>query len=200
MRLDHREAIAPARAYQSRRSGCRAHSKEVTARIWQHAVRGTDQNGKLRDADLRQRIAMFEMKWRAFSANSAAVADESKSGNGVSVASSILKIAGTKFGQERSDCRSKSWAMRGIGLGEGRLSPDELRTTRGWLGGQGHDHLLAVGRPRTCESPNGFLAPRTTSNQDQRNGGGAEEQSILPDMAQGLGEQWIFRERFTALG
>lgn len=97
---------------------------------------GTDQNGKLRDADLRARIAMFEMKWRAFLQTARRVADESKSGNGVSVASSILKIAGTKFGQERSELSLEIMGMQGLGWeGEG-FSPDELRTTRGWLGGK----------------------------------------------------------------
>lgn len=97
---------------------------------------GTDESGRIDDPDLRVRIAQFEMKWRAFLQTAKRVAEESKSGGGVSVASSILKIGGTKLGQERSELTIEIMGMQGLGWdGEG-YSGDELKATRTWLGGK----------------------------------------------------------------
>lgn len=97
---------------------------------------GTDESGKIDDADLRTRISTFEMRWRAFLQTAKRVAEESKSGNGVSVASSILKIAGTKFGQERSELTIEIMGMQGLGWEGDGFTSDELKATRSWLGGK----------------------------------------------------------------
>ena len=93
---------------------------------------GVDAEGRIADAELRLRITRFEMDWRAFLQTAMRVQAE----GGVSVASSILKINGTKLMQERSELTIEIMGMQGLGWeGEG-FAKAELEAVRAWLFGK----------------------------------------------------------------
>ncbi|WP_370177904.1 acyl-CoA dehydrogenase family protein [Alteriqipengyuania sp.] len=97
---------------------------------------GLDENGKLADAELRVKVADFEMRWSAFLLTARRAMDESKAAGGVSDISSILKKAGTKLGQERAELMIEIMGYRGLGWeGEG-FEEKELSGTRAWLFGK----------------------------------------------------------------
>ncbi len=93
---------------------------------------GTDAEGRITDGELRARIAKLEMDGRAFAATAMRVAQE----GGVSVASSILKINGTKLMQERSELLIDILGMQGLGWeGEG-FTNEQIEAVRVWLFGK----------------------------------------------------------------
>ncbi len=97
---------------------------------------GVDSDGRIADAELRIRIAKFEMDWQAFLMTAMRVQQEAKASGGVSVASTILKTVGTKLGQERSELMIEITGLQGLGWeGEG-FSAEELAGVRGWLSGK----------------------------------------------------------------
>lgn len=93
---------------------------------------GVDAEGRIADAELRLRITRFEMDWRAFLQTAMRVQAE----GGVSVASSILKVNGTKLMQDRSELTIEIMGMQGLGWeGEG-FAKAELEAVRAWLFGK----------------------------------------------------------------
>lgn len=93
---------------------------------------GTDAQGRIADGELRARVARLEMDGRAFAATAMRVAQE----GGVSVASSILKINGTKLMQERSELLIDILGMQGLGWeGEG-FTDEQIEAVRVWLFGK----------------------------------------------------------------
>jgi alkylation response protein AidB-like acyl-CoA dehydrogenase len=97
---------------------------------------GVDEQGRIADADLRARIAKFEMDWRVFQLTAMRVMAESKAVGGVSEVSSILKTVGTKLGQERAELIIEIQGLQGLGWeGEG-FSEAELTGVRAWLFGK----------------------------------------------------------------
>ena len=97
---------------------------------------GVDAQGRIADADLRARIARFEMDWRAFFQTVIRVQQEAKASGGVSVASSILKTAGSKLIQERSEMLIEIGGMQALGWEGDGFSAAELAQVRGWLFGK----------------------------------------------------------------
>ncbi|MES2095864.1 MAG: acyl-CoA dehydrogenase family protein [Pseudomonadota bacterium] len=97
---------------------------------------GVDDKGEIADKDLRARIAKFEMDWRAFLLTAMRVQAESKDAGGVSEVSSILKLVGTKLGQERAELTIEIQGFNGLGWeGEG-FTEAELHGVRTWLFGK----------------------------------------------------------------
>lgn len=97
---------------------------------------GTDEAGRIADAELRARIVRHEMDWRSFLLTANRVVQEAKETGGVSTASSILKKMGTQLGQERQELLLEIMGMQALGWeGEG-FSEKELQFTRGWLFGK----------------------------------------------------------------
>jgi len=97
---------------------------------------GLGDDGKLADAELRVKIADFEMRWNAFLLTARRAMEESKAAGGVSDISSILKKAGTRLGQERAELMIEIMGYRGLGWeGEG-FEQKELDGTRAWLFGK----------------------------------------------------------------
>jgi alkylation response protein AidB-like acyl-CoA dehydrogenase len=97
---------------------------------------GVDGEGRIADAQLRARIAKWEMDWRIFQLTALRVLAESKAVGGVSEVSSILKTVGTKLGQERAELIIEIRGMQGLGWeGEG-YGEDELHSVRAWLFGK----------------------------------------------------------------
>jgi alkylation response protein AidB-like acyl-CoA dehydrogenase len=93
---------------------------------------GVDSEGRIADAELRIRIARYEMDQRAFFATAVRVQAE----GGVSVASSILKTSGTKLMQERSELIIEILGMQGLGWEGDGFSQTELDQVRAWLFGK----------------------------------------------------------------
>jgi alkylation response protein AidB-like acyl-CoA dehydrogenase len=104
------------------------------ADIAKHYV-GTDGEGRIADADLRQRIIRYEMEMRAFTMTARRVMEEAK-GGGVSTASSILKNVGAKLTQERAELTIEIMGMNGLGWEGEMFSENELSATRSWLWGK----------------------------------------------------------------
>ena len=94
---------------------------------------GLDDSGRLADADLRRRIIDHKMENRAFQLTVRRAADEAKSNQGPSAATSIMKYAGAKIAQERTELVIEAMGGQGLGwTGEGFAS-DDLASVRGWL-------------------------------------------------------------------
>ncbi len=112
--------------------GGRAMAGGVSLSALAKEVRGVDSEGRIADAELRTRIARFEMDQRAFFATALRVQAE----GGVSVASSILKTSGTKLMQEKSELLIEILGMQGLGWeGEG-FTKEQIEAVRAWLFGK----------------------------------------------------------------
>ncbi|VVT03945.1 Acyl-CoA dehydrogenase [Sphingomonas sp. EC-HK361] len=98
--------------------------------------RGTDDQGRLNDSDLRMRIVRHEMDARAFALTLRRAALEAKSNQGPSAATSIMKNVGARITQDRAELNVEIMGMQGLGWeGEG-FSEAELQQTRTWLWGK----------------------------------------------------------------
>ena len=94
---------------------------------------GLDEDGRLADPDLRRRIIDHLMETQAFQQTVRRAADESKSNQGPSAVTSIMKCAGAKIAQERNELIVESLGTAGLGWeGEGFTAP-ELAAVRTWL-------------------------------------------------------------------
>jgi alkylation response protein AidB-like acyl-CoA dehydrogenase len=97
---------------------------------------GTDEQGRIADADLRARIVRHEMDLRAFLLTLRRATMEAKSNQGPSAATSIMKNVGARIMQERSELLIEVRGLAGLGWeGEG-FSEEELRDVRSWLFGK----------------------------------------------------------------
>ncbi|MEG3125578.1 acyl-CoA dehydrogenase family protein [Sphingomonas sp. GB1N7] len=98
--------------------------------------RGADEAGRVNDSDLRMRIVRHEMDSRAFALTLRRAALESRSNQGPSAATSIMKNVGARITQDRAELSIEIMGMNGLGWeGEG-FSEDELNQTRTWLWGK----------------------------------------------------------------
>ena len=97
---------------------------------------GLDATGRLADRDLRIRITEHEMEQRMVQQTTRRAAAEAKSNQGPSAATSIMKNASMKVGQDRSELLLEVMGSQGLGWdGEGYQS-EEKATVRGWLSGK----------------------------------------------------------------
>jgi alkylation response protein AidB-like acyl-CoA dehydrogenase len=98
--------------------------------------RGTDDQGRVPDSDLRMRIVRHEMDSRAFALTLRRAALEAKSNQGPSAATSIMKNVGARITQDRAELAIEIMGMNGLGWeGEG-FTEAELTQTRTWLWGK----------------------------------------------------------------
>jgi alkylation response protein AidB-like acyl-CoA dehydrogenase len=94
---------------------------------------GLDESGRLADADYRRRLIDHKMENQAFQLTVRRAADEAKSNQGPSAASSIMKYAGAKIAQDRTELVVEAMGAAGLGWeGEG-FDRDELNSVRSWL-------------------------------------------------------------------
>jgi alkylation response protein AidB-like acyl-CoA dehydrogenase len=97
---------------------------------------GSDTKGRIDDPDLRARVASHMMDARAFMLTVQRAMTESKGNQGPSAATSIMKNAGSRIGQERAELLIEIMGGQGLGWeGEG-FAQAELDSVRGWLGGK----------------------------------------------------------------
>jgi len=97
---------------------------------------GVDEKGRIADSDLRSRVIGHEMDAKAFQLTAFRMMAESKSNQGPSTATSILKNAGTKVGQDRAELIIEVMGSQGLGWEGDDFKPEELSSVRGWLGGK----------------------------------------------------------------
>ena len=97
---------------------------------------GADEDGRLADADLRARIAQYMMDARAFQLTLSRAQAQSKSGQGPSAATSIMKNAGSALMQTRAELLLEIMGHQGLGWDGDGFSRNEIESTRAWLGGK----------------------------------------------------------------
>ena len=97
---------------------------------------GTDEDGRIADTDIRSRVVAHEMDAKAFQLTAFRMMAESRSNQGPSTATSVLKNAGTKVGQDRAELIIEVMGSQGLGWEGDAFKPDELSSVRGWLGGK----------------------------------------------------------------
>ncbi|HEX3728771.1 MAG TPA: acyl-CoA dehydrogenase family protein, partial [Opitutaceae bacterium] len=86
---------------------------------------GVDETGRLADADLRSRITEHLMEARAFQLTGMRATQETRSNQGPSAISSILKNVGSKVRQERAELTVEVLGHQGLGWKGEAFSPDE---------------------------------------------------------------------------
>jgi len=97
---------------------------------------GVDEAGRIADSDLRTRVVAHEMDAKAFQLTAMRTVLESRSNQGPSAATSIMKNAGTKVGQDRAELIVEILGHQGLGWEGDGFSGEELSFVRGWLGGK----------------------------------------------------------------
>ncbi len=97
---------------------------------------GTDEDGRLADADLRARIIAHRMEEQAMRLTVRRAAAEARGNMSPSATTSIMKNVSMKVMQDRSELMVELLGNHGLGWeGEG-FDADELAAVRGWLGGK----------------------------------------------------------------
>jgi len=97
---------------------------------------GLDEDGRIADADLRIRVTNYDMDRHAFQLTALRSMMEARSNQGPTAATSIMKNAGTKMGQDQAELTIEIMGNHGLGWeGEG-FTEEELQAVRGWLGGK----------------------------------------------------------------
>jgi len=94
---------------------------------------GLDEDGRLQDFELRHKITHHLMEARSFQLTVRRAADEAKSNQGPSAATSIMKYAGAKIAQDRNELLIEAMGHQGLGWrGEG-FSETEITAFRTML-------------------------------------------------------------------
>lgn len=96
---------------------------------------GLGEDGKLKDIDLRQRLANHLMDRQSHALTLARIAAEAKGNVEVSAAASILKNSATNVSQTRADLALEIMGDQGLGWEGDAFDPNELETVRSWLYG-----------------------------------------------------------------
>jgi alkylation response protein AidB-like acyl-CoA dehydrogenase len=91
---------------------------------------GLDEDGRLADADLRRRITDHLMEAKSFQLTVRRAADEAKSNQGPSAATSIMKYAGAKIAQERNELLCEAMGTQSLGWDGEAYSPSEITAFR----------------------------------------------------------------------
>lgn len=97
-----------------------------------------EENGRIADPVLRDRIAQQDMDDHAFALTSKRYRDMTEAGASVGAASSMLKHVGTKFAKNKFELMLSIMGNQGLGWeGEG-FTEDELKLARSWLRSKGY--------------------------------------------------------------
>lgn len=90
-------------------------------------------DGRLSDSDVRLRLADHLIDAKAFQLTTRRAGLEANAAQGLSAATSIMKYAGAKIAQDRTEIAVEALGARGLGWeGEG-FERSELAVTRAWL-------------------------------------------------------------------
>ncbi len=94
---------------------------------------GVDDEGRLSDADLRRRLADHLTDARAFQLTTRRAALEASAAQGPSAATSIMKYAGAKIAQDRTELAVEAMGVSGLGWEGEPFTGGDLAVTRAWL-------------------------------------------------------------------
>ena len=97
---------------------------------------GVDEAGRLADGDLRRRITDHLMEAHAFALIGRRALEETKSNQGPSAASSVLKNVGSKVRQDSAELRLEVLGQQGLGWSGPGFSADELAVIKVMLRGK----------------------------------------------------------------
>jgi alkylation response protein AidB-like acyl-CoA dehydrogenase len=97
---------------------------------------GTDEKGRIADADLRTRIARHQIDAKAHALTLARAVAESKGNLNPSATTSVMKNSGTWIGQEKAELTLEIMGAQGLGWEGDEFSSDEREAVRGWLSGK----------------------------------------------------------------
>ena len=97
-----------------------------------------EQDGKIADPVLRDRVAQFSMDQRCFLLTTQRSADSAKAGHRPGPESSIFKIYGTEINQRREELMLSIRGPQCLGWEGDGYSRDELEQTRTWLRSRGN--------------------------------------------------------------
>jgi alkylation response protein AidB-like acyl-CoA dehydrogenase len=97
---------------------------------------GTDETGRIADADLRTRIIQNNMDSKAFQQTAFRAMAEAKGNSSPSAATSIMKNAATRTFQDRAELTLEIMGNQGLGWEGSTFTADELSAVRSWLGGK----------------------------------------------------------------
>jgi alkylation response protein AidB-like acyl-CoA dehydrogenase len=95
-----------------------------------------DSSGRIADPDLRVRMISHLMDAHALRLTLMRAAAEAKDSRGPGAASSILKNAASRIGQDRAELQLEVMGHQGLGWEGDGFSKSELDATRLWLGGK----------------------------------------------------------------
>jgi len=97
---------------------------------------GVDEEGRIADHDLRNRVVRNAMETKVFQQTAFRVMAESRGNSGPSAATSIMKNAGTWIAQERHELTLEIMGHQGLGWEGDEFAKDELEIVRAWLYGK----------------------------------------------------------------
>jgi len=97
-----------------------------------------DENGKLADPVLRDKVAQIEIDRRCFELTLARSRDGMKAGHKPGPETSFFKLYGTELNQRRRELMVQIAGPQGLGWEGDGFSDDELRMTRDWLRSRGN--------------------------------------------------------------
>ena len=95
-----------------------------------------EENGRIADASLRQRIVSHEINDRAFRLTQRRTVQEAADGKTPGPATSIFKMYGTELEQSRAQLLVEMRGSLGVGWSGDGFSPREIGETRGFLAGR----------------------------------------------------------------
>jgi alkylation response protein AidB-like acyl-CoA dehydrogenase len=95
---------------------------------------GLDDNGRLADRDLRQRIVKHMMEFRTLQLMQQRMLDLTRAGQGPSEFTSVAKNSRARITQEREELLVEMMGEQGLGWTGDQYSSAELGTTRAFLG------------------------------------------------------------------
>ena len=121
---------------QSQTSASRAASEKET--LADKAIRyvGTDDTGRLADADLRGRLTRHMMDSEAHNLTIGRITAEAKGKVQVSAAASILKNSATNVAQTKAELTMELMGSQGLGWEGSNFTESELGVVREWLWGK----------------------------------------------------------------
>ncbi len=97
-----------------------------------------EQDGRLADAALRDRIAQHEMDSLCFGLSLRRSAESAKSGQGPSAATSMFKLYMSEMNKRRAEITMSAMGAAGLGWSGEAFSATERANTRGWLRSKGN--------------------------------------------------------------
>jgi alkylation response protein AidB-like acyl-CoA dehydrogenase len=89
--------------------------------------------GKLPDADLRDRIVRFELDQLCYQATLQRSADSARAGQGIGPETSMFKLYQTELNKRKADLRVRARGVNGLGWSGDAFATDDLKATRAWL-------------------------------------------------------------------